>query len=462
MDIEPFFKESLEPFRGKNIFIGFSGGIDSTTLLLMLKNIQTELDLKLQAVHFQHNIRGASSKADADWCSEFCKSHQIPYKQIELSVPEDRFPGESIETAARRLRTIHWQKLTESIPGSVVALGHHADDRIENLFMRLARGSNSSGLSSLRKVQNLGSVTIIRPLLAFSKAKLEKVMAKFNITDWREDESNSDCIYTRNFFRNLVLPEIYQKLDFSHAGIMQSVKVLEEDARFIETVAADTYKEISALDAVNIEFWHQLPHALFGRVLRLWLSEQLGYDFVPGRNLIERFQHELDKLRTQENLTCGRILIPLNIKDMYLKISSKQCCLYRRLPEDNQIMLWKWQKENTINWQDKVLSITYLDRLPDNPGEPDRAFFSAASLPSELIIRNWLPGDKMVPFGSHTSVKLKKIFVDRKVYSETRNNYPLLCLPDGEIIWIPEIRHSDYGKVSSNETKIIEIRITHN
>ncbi|MBO4527969.1 MAG: 7-cyano-7-deazaguanine synthase, partial [Victivallales bacterium] len=48
------------------VFVGFSGGADSTALLLLL----AQAGLDMTAVHFQHGIRGDAAETDAVWCEQ--------------------------------------------------------------------------------------------------------------------------------------------------------------------------------------------------------------------------------------------------------------------------------------------------------------------------------------------------------------------------------------------------------
>ena len=56
--------------RGRRVFCGFSGGSDSLYLLLALKEISAPFHFSLEAVHFEHGLRGDESRADAEWCRE--------------------------------------------------------------------------------------------------------------------------------------------------------------------------------------------------------------------------------------------------------------------------------------------------------------------------------------------------------------------------------------------------------
>ncbi len=119
------------------VFVGFSGGADSTALLLLL----SQAGQAVTAVHFQHGIRGAAAEADAVWCEQFCLARNIRFVRENLAVPSNRFRGESVEEAARRLRLEAWRRLADA-DGDVVFLAHHADDALEDLLLRLARGGS--------------------------------------------------------------------------------------------------------------------------------------------------------------------------------------------------------------------------------------------------------------------------------------------------------------------------------
>ena len=145
-------------------WVGFSGGADSTALLLILwaQGIRP-----LTAVHFNHGLRENAADVDAEWCRNFCKTRDIPFLLHHLDIPGNRQPGEGIEAAARRCRLAAWAKLTKT--DDAVVLGHQRDDAFEDLLLRLGRGANSSGLSPLRPERRVHELTFLRPLLQYRR-----------------------------------------------------------------------------------------------------------------------------------------------------------------------------------------------------------------------------------------------------------------------------------------------------
>ena len=146
--------------NGRKVYCSLSGGADSLALLLFLEAHREKARYTLEAVHFEHGFRGRASIADADFCEKICKEHSVPLSTFHIDVPHKRLRGEGDEEAARRIRLEYWRKIVFNPEHTLVALGHHAEDRIENVLLRLFRGSNSTGLSSMRAVRRL------RPWLA--------------------------------------------------------------------------------------------------------------------------------------------------------------------------------------------------------------------------------------------------------------------------------------------------------
>jgi tRNA(Ile)-lysidine synthase len=451
MDLKKF-SESIKPYRKSKIFVGFSGGADSAALLAILSRVP---GIDLNAIHFEHNIRGEESKKDAEWCKKFCAGNKIPFSIIDIDAPGEKKGGESVEAAARRLRLKHWQKLAQG--DSVVALGHHADDRIENVFLRLTRGSNLTGLTSLRPVQEIGSATFIRPLLSYRKKEIIEYLGKVGIKEWREDSTNSDTAYKRNFLRQNVIPEIYTQIEHSEQGIMHSIKALEDDADFIEREAKMRFKAVSSLKKVALSFWTNIHPALRIRVLRMWLSKQIGEDIVPDRNLFMRFNEEVIK----KSSSGEKILIPINEK-IFIKFQKGHCAIAKnKVKKESPALEWDWRINEKINFGEISLSakIVPIQEVDLEKPEKNAAYFSANKLPSELFVRSWIPGDRMIPFGGDSEVKLKKLFTDKKISAEDKMRYPVICLPDKKIIWIPGVRRSNFGPLSNLSKHAVVIKV---
>ncbi len=299
------------------VYIGFSGGIDSTALLIMLDKLRGSQKFKLIAVHFDHGLRPESYN-DALLCKEFCEGRNIPIEIISLNIKQSQGSIKDIEATARKLRMEYWEKFAKSA-NSAIALAHHADDRTENFFIRAARGSNVSGLTSLREYQVINNVNYIRPLISWSRIDVINFLKKENIKHCAEDSSNDENIYTRNFFRNKILPQIYNKIQYSEGGFKQSIKALEVDANYIEEESLKKFKEIKGTPNVQIDFFNNLHIAIKIRVLRLWLNDNVG-EVLLNKNFIDRFNNDIAKYAKSNSGETK--LIPFSEK-IFLKIKNK-------------------------------------------------------------------------------------------------------------------------------------------
>ena len=240
---------------GEDVLCGFSGGADSTSLLLALSREQLG---SLTAVHFHHGIRGAEADADAEWSRAFCEKRGIRLELIYLNVPENMLPGEATEEAARRLRLENWERLSNGT--RPVFLAHHSDDAMEELFLRLARGSNVSALVPMKPYRCLRGIALCRPLLVLRRREIEAFLLENGIDDWRIDSTNSDSHYRRNAVRNELLP-LFRRIFGNDAGLLRSMENLSCDADCIEECAAH-------LELNDIGKWQALHQAVLFRAVR--------------------------------------------------------------------------------------------------------------------------------------------------------------------------------------------------
>jgi len=446
----------LEDFRSYKTYIGFSGGADSVALLLAANEFAAELDLDITAVHFDHGIRGETSLLDAQWCRDFCRSRKISYKQYELHTLDERKKSENIEAVARRLRITKWTELIKEQEKCVVLLGHHADDRIENLFIRMCRGGNVSGLTSLREESLIKKVKFIRPLLSYSKMDLIEFLAERGISEWCVDHSNFDESYTRNYFRHRIIPEIVEQLPTAATGLVKAAKALEIDARFIEESAQEKYSQIADKKITRLDFWCSLAPALLPRVLRYWLSAFFKAEFVPTYDLIERFQKALVQKEEKEG---KQILVPLT-KDNFIWLHRGEVGLTYDEFIETEECVWDWRDLDHISYDGRKFKLTLSGKFdPEMIGDKVTAF-DAEQLPAVLILSKREDGDKMIPFGNKRRVKLKKLLTEQKLTAREKEHLIVLRSNDGTIIWVPTIRHSAFANVTEKTRKVAYIEMS--
>lgn len=460
---------SIYSFEYKKIYVGFSGGADSTALLLLLHADainSSHNNFHFEAVHFEHGLRGEESLHDAQWCKKFCEDRNIPFKIVSFNTLKD---SENLEAEARKERLKYWKSIVKS-PDEAVALGHHADDKIENLMLRLARGSNVSGLTALRTSREVEGVTFIRPLLPFRRKDIEELLKSEGITDWCEDSTNQELKNKRSAIRNVILPDLYKIFPNSDKAFLKSLDALEKDADYLEHESEKVLKnlccdssetklnieqEIVPPNAFLIDQFATIPSAILVRVLRLWLSSNLKFDSIPTSSFMERFEEQLKKSHN-----CGGLnhsgeekAIPFcnNVSIVFEKGTV-------RISQDVEVdnlnkTVWNWRKENKINFGDYRFSAFIVDSLDDSffrEVSHNIICFDAETFPDKLFIRSREPGDKMVPFGKKNQTSVKKILESKKMSTFNKQNIPIVTDINNQIIWIPGVRRADFANVDKD------------
>ncbi len=452
-----FPPEIASALKGKKIFCSLSGGADSLALLLFLDLHKEAAGFALEAVHFEHGFRGRASIADAAFCKRLCMQRNIPCALFRIDVPHNRQRGEGDEEAARRVRLEYWRKIVFNPEHSLVALGHHSGDRIENVFLRLFRGSNSTGLSSMRFIQKIGRITFIRPFLDYAKQDLEQFLREQNVMEWRHDSTNDTSVYKRNLIRNELLPEIRKEFPFAEAGILQSIRTLAEDSAFLEESADRAYRNLRT-DSSTTD-WRALPAALLPRVLRRFLTEATGSDIIPDSNLIERLSATLALPDSGR-----RRIIPLSgQKDYRLALKSGKVACEKRLPAQFlPDVLWDYRQEHRQEYGTTVLTAEFI--TPEEmlfTTDKSAAFFDASKLDDRLTVSTWKTGDRMVPFGKQNPVSLKKLFSDAGVPMEQKRSLPVVRNSSGTILWIPFVKNSAFAPVTPETEQVLKLLAVH-
>jgi tRNA(Ile)-lysidine synthase len=189
----------------KTIVLAVSGGGDSMALLWLFR---TFYEGKVVVAHAEHGIRGEDSLLDARFVEEAAARWGLEAKVRRLGVPELRKKGESLEAGARRLRHAFLESVAKECDALGVALGHNKEDTAETVLFNLLRGSGARGVTGIPERRGI----FFRPLLACSREFLRALLTYRGIR-WREDSSNSNNGYTRNFIRNELLPLVARKVN---------------------------------------------------------------------------------------------------------------------------------------------------------------------------------------------------------------------------------------------------------
>ncbi len=212
----------VEKIRAGNYVVAVSGGVDSVVLLDLLSK---QKDLDLTVAHFDHGIR-SNSYEDEQFVKNLAEKYKLPFIS-----DRGELGANASEEKAREARYRFLRKVAKENNATLV-LAHHKDDVLETIIINLLRGTGWRGLSSLRSTEKT-----IRPLIKVSKQDILDYAKKHKL-NWREDPSNQDTKYLRNYVRLKILPCFSQKdkasLDKLHCNqVAVSDKIDVESSRLL-------------------------------------------------------------------------------------------------------------------------------------------------------------------------------------------------------------------------------------
>ena len=237
---------SVKP--GKYV-VAVSGGVDSVALLNVLSK---QKDLTLVVAHFDHGIRD-----DSDQDRKFVEQLAADYG-LAFVFAEGKLGPKASEATAREARYAFLRKVVKENGVQAIIAAHHQDDVLETAIINLLRGTGRKGLTALDTRDD-----IVRPLLHIPKAELLNY-AQHNGLIWREDSTNNDTVYLRNYVRQMIVPKL------GKAGREKLLRLIYEQ----RTVNAQL--DALLLDQVEPEelprqWFVGLPHAVAKEVMAAWL-----------------------------------------------------------------------------------------------------------------------------------------------------------------------------------------------
>ncbi|MED5355997.1 MAG: tRNA lysidine(34) synthetase TilS [Pseudomonadota bacterium] len=203
------------------IFVGFSGGVDSHSLLHALVELSRREALPpIIALHINHGLHEDAN----DWsarCAAVASDLGVEFHERVVSVDA----GASPEAQARDARYSVFESFLAS--GDVLLLGHHLDDQVETVLFRLIRGAGPSGLAGIPEKRPLGRGLLMRPLLGITRDQIENYAGSHQLP-YLHDGSNDDARYDRNFLRHEVLPLIESRWPSYRSGFARSAALSGE------------------------------------------------------------------------------------------------------------------------------------------------------------------------------------------------------------------------------------------
>lgn len=262
---------------GRHVVVGLSGGLDSVVLLHALVRLRSEMAFVVSAVHVHH---GLSPNADAwsAFCVSICDTLAVPCHVVHVQLSDAT--GKGVERVARESRYATF----ESVPGDILCLGHHQNDRAETFLLNLCRGAGATGLAGFPKARQLGNKQLIRPFIGLPRAALQ-AWATAQQLRWIEDESNADCRYRRNYVRHQVLPTMAAVFPGVVQVLSRTADQMQEQSGLLDRLAVlDAGACRDTAGYLSVQCLQQLPEPALRNLLRHALTK-MGVPIPAARRL---------------------------------------------------------------------------------------------------------------------------------------------------------------------------------
>jgi tRNA(Ile)-lysidine synthase len=261
------------------LIIAFSGGLDSSVLLdaMVRQRARWSQQWVLHAVHVHHGLQSAAD-AWPDHCRAFAEARGVTFETLRVRVGALRRRRDGLEAAARAARYEAIAEHAQTLGARAVLTAHHADDQLETLLMRLARGTGLDGLGGIADDQPWPQggehCRLWRPLLGLSRATLERFATALGLR-FVQDPSNADQAMTRNAVRHHLMPALDMALPDWRSGFLRSRTLLDEaNDRLQEQTRADLLQcQLTDRQHLNAIALANLTDARRRAVWRAWFDD---------------------------------------------------------------------------------------------------------------------------------------------------------------------------------------------
>ena len=438
------------------MLLAFSGGADSMALLDMTQKEHPHAPILL--AHVNHGIRGEEALRDRTFCEEIAKERGLDIAILDVDIPTlAKEKGQSIEEAAREVRYSFFADLMEKKAISLLLTAHHADDHLETILFRIARGTGLSGLSGIAPIRPFASGFLVRPLLGFTKKEILQYCKEQDLR-FVIDSTNADTTYARNRIRAEILP-VMESLytDASHRAVRMSAELCEDDD-FLREAADRFLVKNTTSDGISIKALCEAHPAIRRRVLRMWFEtgREASLEAIHLQGLID--------LVISGDKT-ARVALPTGVS-AYCTARGR-LSLTRTKPQPvGEYTLPLSLGECKISDTDISISITPIKNFKMLDAGNENALVLVGEwedLQQTLAWRNRREGDVILRGKMHR--KLRRLYAQIGMPTELRQSLPLLTLGE-EIVWAPFVGMSDdlkekNAKADKTFAYKIEINVPH-
>jgi tRNA(Ile)-lysidine synthase len=427
---------------GDQLLLAVSGGIDSVVLCELCK----QAGFPFAIAHCNFKLRGEESERDAAFVQQLAAGYQVPFykKEFETQIYATTHKL-SIQEAARELRYGWFGDLltTHHSPLTYLVTAHQLDDNIETMLMHFFRGTGIQGLRGMLPKQG----TTVRPLLFARKQELRYFAQEHTLT-WVDDSSNVQDKYTRNYFRNQVIPLVHTIYPEAENNLAENLRRFA-DMELLYNQAMDLHRKKLCEkrgDEVHIP------------VLKLQKSVPLhtiAYEIIKDVGFSPAQTNEVLHLLSSES---GRYVQ----SSTHRIIRNRRWLIIAPLQSEQPQTLVIDEDEQKVVFDNRQLVLEHFvtdqARVPGKqlPNSQSVATLDKTALHFPLLLRKWKKGDYFYPLGMKKKKKLARFFIDQKL-SLTDKEKVWVLESNKKIVWVVGLRIDDRFKITDATKSVLRI-----
>ena len=428
--------------KNDHLLIAVSGGADSVVLCRLC----AAAGLNFSLAHCNFKLRDAESDRDEQFVKKL--SEQLGVKLFVKTfdtVSQAKLNKTSIEETARNLRYEWFKQLlleskTADNPFSFLLTAHHADDNVETVIMNFFRGTGIKGLRGILPKQQ----QIVRPLLFAKRKDIEEYAFK-NGVEFITDSSNASNDYTRNLFRNEILPSVEKIYPEALNNVLRNIERL--------TAVEYLYEEsIEQIKQKLVEKKGDEMHIPVLKLLKVKPLQTVIYEIIKDVGFTAMQVNEVEKLLQSDSgkyIKSDSHIILRNRKWLIISPKTISTQIKNIIIEENA---------GNILFDEGTLQINPSAKPEKFVGDASTVFIDAADLTYPLMLRKWKTGDYFYPLGMTKKKKLSRFLIDIKL-SLLQKEKCWVLESNKKIVWVIGYRIDERFKIISSSKHIVKLSL---
>ncbi len=418
------------------VVVGVSAGPDSMALLYILKELRKKLGFKIVVAHVNHNVRKESYE-EKEFLENYCMENDIIFESMIIkNYGDDNFHNE-----ARNIRYKFYDELIHKYGANYLMTGHHGDDLMETILMRIVRGSTLSGYSGFSDIVDMKDYKIVRPLISVTKEELERFDKEKNIP-YRIDRSNFKDKYTRNRYRMNVLPFLKKEDKMVHKKFLKFSKTLEETDVFLDKLTKLEMNNVYVNGIILVDEFKKCDIVIGKRIIDYIFNMLYKDDLIEIDD-----RHAFLVLKA---INSKKASLSYNLPNDYLVVKEYNKVYFKKMIDD--IMSYDIEINDMVNLP-LGLTIKKVDSCDTDGNDVLRINSKDVILP--LRVRTRREGDRMTIKNMNGTKKVSDILINSKIPFNKRDLWPIVVDASDKIIWIPKVKKSKYNRLKTDNCDII-------